>query len=300
MSELFSSNEGVFPQIVFCTLSKALVLLQNRLLFKWKNKFGRLVYRQSLLVDEASVVSLLSMFQILPFLPYFKSLVFAGDPKQGSPDCAGSYEPVSVIDLLEEHISLEEVPFVKNTFLDIQYRMQKDMGDIISGTFYNGRLQSFKMAPQQGSCFFLDLEARWYTRDTSRYCPDEEMQALRIVRALTKKYPEKEVVVLTFFSGQVDYFKYLCEKASNDVMFPCCTVDAYQGKQAHFMVLLICCCPPKKPSKFICNRKRVNVALSRARVGLVVIGNLQNIELDTTWKMILRSFTEGTDIGKFL
>ena len=277
-----------------------MVMLQNGMLFKWENEIGRKVYRQSLLVDEASVVSLLSIFEILPYLLYFKYLVFAGDAKQGSPYCAGIYEPVSELDLLEERISIEEDAFVKNTFLDIQYRMPKDMGNIISATFYSGQLQSFKEAPQTSSCLIWDFEARWYERDNSRYSPDEGKRALRIVRALSKKYPEKEAIVLTFYSSQVDYFRHLCRKPSGDVEYPCCTVDGYQGKQAHFVVLLTCCYGPKEPKKFICNRKRVNVALSRAMVGLVVLGSLQKLQMDPTWEVILPSFTKVTDIRDFL
>ena len=174
--------------------------------------------------------------------------------------------------------------------------MPKDMGDMVSGCFYNGRLQSFKKAPQQGSCLFLNMEAPWHVKDSSRYCPAEERQALRIVKSLVKKYPKKEVVVLTFYNSQIDYFRYLCREASDDVEFPCFTVDSYQGKQAHFVVLLTCCYGQKKPQKFICNQKRVNVAVSRAREGLVVIGNLDTIKLDPTWEMIVRSFTEVSDI----
>ena len=246
MSEPLHSKHPVFPQIVFCTLSKAVVMLQNGLLFKWRNKSGRLVYRQNCVLDEASVVSLLSIFELLPYLLYFLSLVFAGDPKQGTPYCTGSYEPVSVLDLLQERISSEEASFVKHSFLDIQFRMPKDMGDMVSGCFYNGRLQSFKKAPQQGSCLFLNMEAKWLVRDSSRYCPAEERQALRIVKSLVKKYPKKKVVVLTFYNSQIDYFRYLCREDADDVEFPCFTVDSYQGKQAHFLVLLTCCYGPKK------------------------------------------------------
>ena len=134
--------------------------------------------------------------------------------------------------------------------------MPKQMGDIVSDTFYSGQLQSFKKASQQSSCLFLDFRARWYKRDMLRYSPHEGKQALRIVRGLTKKYPQNEVLVLTFYYSQVEYFRHLCKEASDSVECSCSTVDGYQGKESDFVILLTCCYGVKKPPKFICNLKK--------------------------------------------
>ena len=77
----------------------------------------------------------------------------------------------------------------------------------------------------------------------------------------------------------------------------CHTIDSFQGKEAH--VVIVCTCAyEKKVRNFMCSRRRVSVALSRAKERVVVLGSLCTMESSDLWLEILKSFEKVSSESK--
>ena len=144
-----------------------------------------------------------------------------------------------------------------------------------------------------------DSNAVWIQKGNSRYAPVEAQQARSIVSALAKSHPNKKAVVLSFYNAQVDYFNHLSRSSQDLPMVPCYSVDSFQGKEANFIVLLTCAYGSGMP-KFLRGINRVNVALSRAKEKLIVIGDSTTMCIAPLWKNILKYFTKVTSVDKAL
>ena len=191
-------------------MSKALDLFKEGLIY-WNNEKSESIHRKGLIVDEASVVHLLTLYELLPFVLYFKSLVFAGDTNQRSPFCSTTYEPKSVLNFVEQEAGKQVDLFIKHSFLDIQFRMRPDLGTVISDNFYGGRVRNFKQSTGRKTCYFYDLKSSVVKeRGKARNAPEEMREAHRMAAAFTRVLPNYEIAVLTAYNAQYYYFEKLC------------------------------------------------------------------------------------------
>ena len=134
-------------------------------------------------------------------------------------------------------------------------------------------------------------------KDNSRYCIEEGKEALGMATAISRSHPKKEIVLLMYYWAQVEYFKILCQRQSQSGNFRCTTVDSFQGKESQ-VIILCTCAYEKKLRNFLSNKRRNNVALSRAKERLIVMGCLTTINQDDVWREIVGSFTEVTSDEK--
>jgi hypothetical protein len=94
---------------------------------------------------------------------------------------------------------------------------------------------------------------------------------------------EHKVVVLSPYQGQVDLIKKKLGKRSSVEVN---TVDGFQGKESDFVLLSLVRNNEKTARGrwgFVCDPNRLNVALSRAREGLIVFTSLKHVN-DTEFK----------------
>ena len=107
--------------------------------------------------------------------------------------------------------------------------------------------------------------------------------------AFTRSSPNFEIAVLTAYNAQYDFFEKLRKTRPLGQNVGCHTIDSFQGKEAH--VVIVCTCAyEKNVRRFMCNRKRINVALSRAKERLVVMGSLDTMMGSEMWRGVLKSF----------
>jgi len=175
------------------------------------------------------------------------------------------------------------------TTLSIQHRMVPAIGNLISECFYAGQLQS---APNTWNRIFEHVLPRpvvWLTTATQidRYeCPAghsfNNPAEVRIVFELLRrldgfvqaKRQRMSVMVLTGYNEQ----KYLLERSLAAAQFTglevsCNTIDAVQGREAEVAIYSVTRSNAARRLGFLAEAKRLNVALSRSRQYLIIVGD---------------------------
>ena len=115
---------------------------------------------------------------------------------------------------------------------------------------------------------------------------------------LKQEYEPSKITVLTTYKAQMFYLQKLMPKNSEFAGVNIIVVDNYQGEENEIILLSLVRSNSSKKVGFIKTENRINVALSRARNGLYVIGNLELFaEASETWANIVRLLQKEGQIG---
>lgn len=100
----------------------------------------------------------------------------------------------------------------------------------------------------------------------------------------------KDIGVITPYNGQVRVLSDLFQEAGGrDKGEPFYgleikSVDGYQGREKEVIVFSAVRANDHGEVGFLSDRRRLNVALTRARRGLIVVGHPNTLQHDSTWK----------------
>jgi len=75
------------------------------------------------------------------------------------------------------------------------------------------------------------------------------------------------------------------------------TIDSWQGREKEFMIFSAVRCNDKKKIGFLENYRRINVALTRAQHGLIIVGNAETLSSDPKWNTLIEYFKQ---IGRYV
>jgi superfamily I DNA and/or RNA helicase len=248
------------------------------------------------IVDEASKAT---ATEVLVPLSRTRRALLVGDPKQLPPffekrlleghavaEFSENELRVNVFDLL-----LASLPAASRARLRHQYRMARPIGDLISHVFYAGELVSPKEKPRITFPSFPKL-VTWL--DTSRIQDRSEQPVgtsfqnpaeCRVIRhvaatlACTASKRRGAVYYVAIIAGYQAQVKAI-ENAIRDqrmawpgLVIRVNTVDAFQGSQADVCIYSVVRSNDRGEIGFLREPPRLNVALSRARDLLVIIGD---------------------------
>lgn len=191
--------------------------------------------------------------------------------------------------------------------LSTQYRMIRPIGEIVSNCFYNGDLESFyQQAPDwcQRLPHPLNTPVTWIDSGEGSRAVDEDEpirgkisnshevdicldllkklarpeHAQELLAAKTEKQPFP-IGVITMYRRQKKLIEEEISRAEWAVSLrgsiKIDTVDSYQGQENEILVLSLVRNNPRGLQGFLVDQSRINVALSRAKKRLVVIGSLR-------------------------
>jgi regulator of nonsense transcripts 1 len=113
----------------------------------------------------------------------------------------------------------------------------------------------------------------------------------QIVQALiTGNVSPANIGVITPYRGQVQLLEQTLRPDGTG--FPCmkiATVDSFQGGECDYIVMS--CVRNGRGIGFVKDERRLNVSLTRARFGLVIVGNKGTLSRDSqTWHALCRHF----------
>mmetsp|Transcript_22405 Transcript_22405/g.54251 ORF Transcript_22405/g.54251 Transcript_22405/m.54251 type:complete len:481 (-) Transcript_22405:97-1539(-) len=228
-------------------------------------------------------------------------LVLVGDHKQLGPHACGS----KCISLFERLISEAEsnIIHVPIIMLSQQHRMHSKLCQFPSSTFYDGKLLTVHGIDKERSTpsvvfggksplKFVPVNNGREQRMTSGswYNEVEVGLVLDMIKKLTKEDNGKNAIhpahitVLTPYRAQQARIQLQLKNIWNgDVDQPpeVCSIDGYQGRENEIIVFSAVRCGSLLG--FCDDERRINVLLTRAKCGLVVIGDRQTLKKSSIW-----------------
>lgn len=210
--------------------------------------------------------------------------IMAGDPYQ---------LPPTVIDQeaseLGLNISILEKGFENNIpklLLDTQYRMGEKIAGFSNSYFYANQLKS--ATGYAGAIIFIDTAGADFTEQK------ENGSAFNIKEAeFIKNYLEaeniaaQETVILSPYAAQIQVLK------TTLTPYKISTIDAFQGQEAATIVISLVRANESGTIGFLKDYRRMNVALTRAKKRLIVIGDSSTIGNDAFYNAFLNYVEEN-------
>ena len=238
--------------------------------------------RDLIVLDEASQVWELDALMLLHRLRGYKRFVCAGDQKQLSPYVSRLVDDAPSILTWLQRVHGKNTYLIPNTLLRRQYRMMPSIGTVVSRLFYDSKLQHHKNKDGKKHLFFHCMDGKMEIHSTARWCVDDTNRCARIFNRYKTNSPHFKCHVLTYYEAQCRHVKHLYPH------IPVCCVDSYQGQEVDVIILLLSL-RKCKLSKFILNRGRLCVAISRAKLDLHIVGHRPTMLKNKTWEDILKS-----------
>jgi len=240
----------------------------------------------TVVMDEASQVSLIN--SIIPLVRADK-FVLVGDDKQlepiGEKDLSTALNESVFTRLKRHHEETEDVKAY--TFLDTQYRMNKEIADISSEIFYDNKLITADVAfnrrldiniddtvlSENNSVVFIDFKgsgAYHITNGGTHYNMCEIRVIHNIVSEILQSIKNCEIGIITPYRLQREKIKEILGDISDLVEVD--TVDRFQGREKDVIIFSFVRASGNA-GRFLNNSSRLNVAITRARKKLIILGN---------------------------
>lgn len=244
-----------------------------------------------------------------------KKVVFAGDHLQ-LPPTIKSFEAAKsgLAETLMEKV-IRKKPSVAQ-LLRVQYRMQGDIMGFSNEYFYQGKLQAAENTEQhffenEAILEWIDTAGAGYTdrqeeESLSTFNPEEAAFTCKHLNELMKrigfaKFKENgwTVGLIAPYSAQVRYlrhlifetFEYPNLKAFSDLL-TIDTVDGFQGQERDLMIISLTRSNDRGEIGFLADERRMNVALTRAKRKLVLIGDSSTLAANPFFDSLLGYFEE--------
>jgi ATP-dependent RNA/DNA helicase IGHMBP2 len=210
--------------------------------------------------------------------------ILAGDPFQLPPtviDDKASRDGLS-ISILERGFESG----LKSNLLNLQYRMPPQIADFSSSYFYDSALQSSKKNAGEHLIFYDTAGANFDEKKEeagSISNPDELDTVVKSIDSWKSDF--SEVVFISPYAGQVELAKSKLENIRVS------TIDSFQGQEADVIILSLVRSNPDGNIGFLKDYRRMNVAMTRAKERLIVIGDSTTLGKDGFYKAFI-DYTE--------
>jgi DNA replication ATP-dependent helicase Dna2 len=184
-------------------------------------------------------------------------------------------------------------------FLDTQYRMQKEIGDLVSQMFYDGALRTGTnplplLGGFGGRVVFIhspgsvEMVGKTYfdTEEQRRYNEvHAESAAKAVFTALKHGVKPSEIGIIAPYNAQVvktlqKVRELSIHERSNMQGLKVSTIHSFQGQERR-VIIVDFSDDNIKPTRLTAKWELINVALSRAKEQLTIIGNRDYLQNDT-------------------
>ena len=186
-----------------------------------------------------------------------------------------------------------QLPEHSKSMLREQHRMVPALGDLISHIFYSGKLKNVR-DPKRPRPIELTFEkpVTWISTENENErgeSKSKQFSYMNLVEAdwvatlvdriefwadTNKTEDPITIAIVTGYSAQRQQIeRRLSQKQLKFVEYECNTVDAYQGREADFVIFSVTRSNSYQSPGFLCEQQRINVALSRGKYGLCIVGD---------------------------
>ncbi|MEY4930065.1 MAG: hypothetical protein RI909_789, partial [Bacteroidota bacterium] len=230
------------------------------------------------------------------WIPLLKSqrVVFAGDHQQLPPTIKSHEAAVQGLSKTLFEKGIEKFPGHSH-MLQVQYRMHEAIMKFSSDYFYKGSLIAHPsvahelLRPNQSPIDFIDTAGSGFTEEQdketlSRFNKEEAALLIRLIEQLIDEigfetWIEQNLTmgIITPYSAQVDQLHRLAEGSAQleplHKFISINTVDAFQGQERDIIAISFVRSNDKGEVGFLSDIRRTNVAMTRARKKLIMVGD---------------------------
>jgi len=255
------------------------------------------------LIDEATQATEPSA--LVPIVKGTRQLILVGDHRQLPPTVTSQRAEEGGLEIsLFERLLSNGLPA---HMLTTQYRMHPTIREFPSSRFYENRLEdgctSADRPPAAGFLWpdwdkpvaFVPVHGSEMEEESgsSRSNMDEAAVVIRIVNDLLAPgdLTPEDIGVISPYAGQVRLIQEMLDGQIDGLEVK--SVDGYQGREKEIIVLSTVRANDSGKVGFLSNYRRLNVALTRAKRGLIVIGDDRTLRNDSTWASWLDWISES-------
>ena len=256
----------------------------------------------TVLIDEAAQET--EANTLLPVSVCQKSLIMVGDQKQLPATVKATVNrylghDISLFQRLSETHGSSVVVLLQ------QYRMHPKIAVYPSHAFYGGRLQSMTpnapcvagyAFPSAAPICFEQCTGLEFQENTSfvNHAQAERIRTIVYDFVGTGQVAAHQIGVLTPYSGQVKLIQNLLKEWHLEVGFVQ-SVDKAQGDERDIILYSSVCANRKGRVGFVSDARRLNVAMTRAKLALILLGDQKTLTLvdkEDVWTPFFVFFSE--------
>ncbi|GAA5960581.1 hypothetical protein JCM8115_003232 [Rhodotorula mucilaginosa] len=264
---------------------------------------------RTVLIDEATQAT--EPECMIPLTFGVKQLVMVGDHSQLGPTIMNKKAARAGLNqsLFERLILLGNRPIR----LQVQYRMHPCLSEFPSNMFYEGTLQNGVTAPER---LRKNADFPWPQPTTPMYfhqnLGQEEIsssgtsflnrtEASNVEKIVTRFFKAgvmpSQIGIITPYEGQRSYIvSYMQANGSLKKELykeiEVASVDAFQGREKDYIIMSCVRSNEHQGIGFLNDPRRLNVALTRAKYGLVILGNPKVLSKHALWHYLLTHYKE--------
>jgi predicted DNA helicase len=246
-------------------------------------------------IDEAS--QQMEPSTLLPMMRA-KKAILAGDHRQLPPTVISDLD-ILKRSLFERLMAREEVP---RKMLEVQYRMCETIMDFPNRLMYEGRLRADdsvahrrlaieklpadktlrRIVDPASAVVFADTagtdaDERLPARSTSYENPAEAEWVVSCLEALVEGGVQAESIgVITPYLSQVKRIRKMLDE--REIGCEVKSVDGFQGREKEVIVISFVRSNLAREIGFVKDRRRLNVAMTRAKTKLIMIGDMETLK----------------------
>lgn len=264
---------------------------------------------RTVLIDESTQAT--EPECLIPVVHGCKQLILVGDHQQLGPviGCKAAANAGLSKSLFERLVILGHTPIR----LTVQYRMHPCLSEFPSNMFYDGSLQNGVTrqqrerpeldfpwpVPENPMMFWSVLGQEEISSSGTSYL--NRAEATNCERLVTKFFKAgvspSQIGIITPYEGQRAYLtQYMITTGSmskdlyREVEVE--SVDAFQGREKDYIIVSCVRSNEHQGIGFLSDPRRLNVALTRAKYGLVLLGNPRVLSKNLLWLHLLTHFRE--------
>ena len=272
-------------------------------------------FRQ-VLIDEATQA--IEAEALIPIVMGAKQVVFVGDHCQLGPVvmCKAAAKAGLTQSMFERLVLIGNRPIR----LQVQYRMHPALSEFPSNMFYEGSLQNgvteadrqllnlpgFKgkedfpwPVPNKPMFFYSITGMEEISASGTSYLNRTEASYVEkvVTHLLRMGVTPSQIGVITPYDGQKKYVSDYMRRAGSlaSALYEAievASVDAFQGREKDFILVSCVRSSESQGIGFLSDPRRLNVALTRARLGIIFLGNPRVLSKNALWAALLLHFKE--------
>ena len=283
------------------SLEKALALSAN-VVGMTCNRAAAYNFRDSTEMFDVAIIDEVckaTLPEILAPMIIARKAVLLGDPKQLPPVFCS--EERQIIRQLEK-CHLDRYMYIDSLFensdkvlmLDKQYRMSNQIGEMISTLFYDGYLKNGRDEDSIDPLSWITYTPtqQWPTTQEENsekpriFNKDECIIIVDLVTEIRNSRPEITIGIITPYRAQTTLLREMIQQ-SDKIKID--TVDGFQGKERDVIIFSVT--RTTGSYRFLADTRRLNVALSRAKDSIIIVGDTKYGENNALLSRIMQYST---------